>query len=488
MDIALAVMEDGTELSIRRIDGVFHCICSGDKTFITVRGFQKHVENGCTVLAKLEFIHIEGIGLGLDCESDDDSAQSSSLVIQKTSPPSLLATFAEEGSSALVISKREYDHAILHACKAIGWNQEQQTVLLNIMDAYRLHPLSMNETDTSDELNALTHREHLRKIPNRAMTVMPTSPKKRRLEEPNVTFSVNASLYGSVASGPYGRTLLQHEYVELNDELASFLNHDWNINPAMRFACGRLLSGMILLQTTNGSALLVNTVEDMDGAKLVIGTESFNALITSSIRVDADLPPNLGPTTATFLIDSPAQSLGTRMFVMRKSIESALSLSKNTNVTSTSSSDLLYQLRQMRTRFHHPSTYLCCRSSGPWTDDIAGQPYTIFTLANWEEGSSESPYRIASTLFQSIALCVMLNKELDKQSVFNMIAKINKDTNVRKTLKAVLELFGNDKETIPILGNKHLNKHLSTLANEIASSLSRANVSVAARIKGVLLS
>ncbi|ORX57490.1 hypothetical protein DM01DRAFT_1406052 [Hesseltinella vesiculosa] len=428
-----------------------------------------------------------------------------------TSTPSLLSSIVEETTSAL--------------------ERKQKQILLKVMDAYRLHPLSMNVAGTWDELNALTHQEHLSKIPYRDMSVLPTSPKKHRLEEPAASFSMNASLYGSIASGPYARTLLQHEYIEVNDELANFLNHDWHVEPAMRFACSRLLSGMIMLQASNGKAILVNTVEvygrtrnvdshhelfrvnhrltpptslppvttrypriwpmtlkDMDGVKLIIGTKSFNALVTSSVRVDTDEIPDLGPTTSSFLIDNPAESLGARLFVMRKSVEAAFSLSKNNSATNVSSADLLYQLRQVRTRFHHPSTYLCCRSSSPWADDIAGQPYTIFTLANWDKGNDESSYRIASTLFQSIATCVMLNKELDKDNVTNLIAKINKNTNVRITLTSILSLFESDAKTIAILGNKHLNKLLATLANEIASALPKANDSVAARIKSVLLS
>ncbi|KAG0162515.1 hypothetical protein DFQ29_004018, partial [Apophysomyces sp. BC1021] len=65
------------------------------------------------------------------------------------------------------------------------------------------------------------------------------------------------------------------------------------------------------------------------------------------------------------------------------------------------------QLQQLRPKFHRLSTYLCCRSSSKFTNDLRARPLTIWTLADHDHhGSGDSDGRLASRLFRSIASSV----------------------------------------------------------------------------------
>jgi hypothetical protein len=49
------------------------------------------------------------------------------------------------------------------------------------------------------------------------------------------------------------------------------------------------------------------TITDIDGTELVIGTKTFNALVTSSLRLDAAIEPEVGPSTLNFLLHDETQ-------------------------------------------------------------------------------------------------------------------------------------------------------------------------------------
>lgn len=72
------------------------------------------------------------------------------------------------------------------------------------------------------------------------------------------------------------------------------------------------------------------------------------------------------------------------------------------NATFIASYDFVYQLRQLRTRFHHKSTYFMCRAFNEPVDDLSTRPYTLSTLADWDNGTDDAFYRTASKLFQEI--------------------------------------------------------------------------------------
>ncbi|ORX52766.1 hypothetical protein DM01DRAFT_1288443, partial [Hesseltinella vesiculosa] len=110
---------------------------------------------------------------------------------------------------------------------------------------------------------------------------------------------------------------------------------------------------------------------DLVGSKLLLGTKTFNALVTSSTLPNH---PTLDPPCLRLCLTLQKNHLQIRIFIKRTAWLAAMSLAENASISSVSDTDYLYQLRQMRTRFHQASTYTCCRSSSEWADDLASQP------------------------------------------------------------------------------------------------------------------
>ncbi|CEJ05243.1 hypothetical protein RMCBS344292_19188 [Rhizopus microsporus] len=222
-------------------------------------------------------------------------------------------------------------------------------------------------------------------------------------------------LHCVLSGSSYNKIIFDEDFVELDDDWAKFLNEDWAVKPQMRFACSVLLSGMILVKETQCIIVHCNEVyartksldshresfkikkgmlpisslppqnseyqnvhvacmNDQDGVKLVIGTKAFNGLITSSLRLDSVVKPDIGPSTTHFTVYPSSSAKNTRIFLSRKSLEEAKRLARDTKAIRIRSYDILSQLRQVRTHFDSLSTYLCCRASSPQTDDMSCRP------------------------------------------------------------------------------------------------------------------
>lgn len=82
--------------------------------------------------------------------------------------------------SAITKSKREHDHAVLHACQATKWRMEEQIRLLTIMDSYSLQPIAMIHGETNKEDNALIHKNHLSSVNESKPEVLATPPKEAK--------------------------------------------------------------------------------------------------------------------------------------------------------------------------------------------------------------------------------------------------------------------------------------------------------------------
>jgi hypothetical protein len=249
------------------------------------------------------------------------------------------------------------------------------------------------------------------------------------------------------------------------------LNNDWSHNSQVKFFCAQALAGAILINERNNQAVILNcvevygrtksvdhhrepfglikgvptrtslpeedtrypnvlplTVNDVDGAKLVIGTQTFNALVTSSLRIDANANPIIGATTCSFMLPNKEDSKTTKIYLDGESLKKALSLiSKEENTNFIEPYHLLYQLRQIRSKFHRRSTYFLCRASGGITKNHTYQPYTIFTVCDYDRGE-DSDGKMASKLFRSIALKALKDSEpkLERQIVENTNANVKK--------------------------------------------------------------
>ncbi|KAI9017952.1 hypothetical protein CLU79DRAFT_309064 [Phycomyces nitens] len=290
---------------------------------------------------------------------------------------------------------------------------EEQIRLLTIMDSYSLQPIAMIHGETGKEDNALIHKNHLSSVNESKPEVLATPAKKRSRDDPQVSKIMEATLYSALISGPFSKRLLSQSYQEIKEEMAGFLNEEWSLCPQMRYACSRLLADSILLDLTSGQAVLVNCVEiygrrrtldshrentkvkmgmpstsslppsnsrypavwpvsirDTDSNKLMIGTKTFNVLVTSSLRLDCSMDPEIGLNTSNFNLDTEAKSLGTKIFIKKTAWIAAKALADQPATNRLARHDVLSQLRQLRTKFHHSSTYLCCRASNEDTDDL----------------------------------------------------------------------------------------------------------------------
>lgn len=74
--------------------------------------------------------------------------------------------------------------------------------------------------------------------------------------------------------------------------------------------------------------------------------------------------------------------------------------------------DEFVQLRQLKSKFHDPSTYNFRRASSAITNDLRLRPVTIWTLANVDSNSTVGSARSILRLFQALAMCVWEGKLL----------------------------------------------------------------------------
>lgn len=194
----------------------------------------------------------------------------------------------------------------------------------------------------------------------------------------------------------------------------------------------------------------------------------------------------LGGIISHFELEESA-ALTASIFLDIDSIKKASCLASNQNANKIDRFDMRYQLRQLRSKFHYPSTYLLCRASSIFANDLRSQPYSIFTLYEAPDTGRESAAKIASKLFLNIAETVQSNTHptLLKTFVNTLLTKCQ-DGQVKFILQQIIELY-HDESVINILENHFLNEKLMSLANFMSTSLVSANKSVAENVKSRFL-
>lgn len=181
----------------------------------------------------------------------------------------------------------------------------------------------------------------------------------------------------------------------------------------------------------------------------------------------------MGGVTTNFRLTRIEQSLAPTIYLDEESIEEAKILMKNLDTTSVTNSNLLDQVRQLNTRFNAPSTYFMCCISGSITRSHQCNPYSIFTLGNYDRGRNP-----ATKLFTVIGTNVLKDGEkavLDKSTVEECMIG-NSNEKIQNTLQDVKSLF--IKDSLVILGNQLLNQQLEKLAILFHPYTATANSSV----------
>ncbi|KAG0221238.1 hypothetical protein BGW41_007065, partial [Actinomortierella wolfii] len=358
--------------------------------------------------------------------------------------------------------------------------------------------------------NALAHPDGIKRLrvgQLQSPVTVPSSRKRKLLSDGmcrNCTPISIPHLDSVFAFSPYSKVLRTRTFVELSEEICSVLNEDWIFQPQYRYGCAQILAGCILINTTNGNAILANTVEmygrtimvdahcepfrvrkgvaiptsipkpgaghykdvrpstmfSTEGERLVIGTHSFDALITSCVRLDEGGQGSVGASTGIFQLVEENDIKGTRIYLDKESLDLGLDLCRDRRAYRITNAHFHYQLRQLKTKFHDPSSYLLCRATGPLTKAHTLQPCTIFMVCNHTQTGDGHQ---ASKLFHKIGMSVLQSggdATLEFATVQECIERCTSNSKgISAVLRSIGELF-DDAPSILILGNTELNRNL----------------------------
>ncbi|KAG0162387.1 hypothetical protein DFQ30_002187 [Apophysomyces sp. BC1015] len=224
---------------------------------------------------------------------------------------------------------------------------------------------------------------------------------------------------------------------------------------------------------------VVNSGED-NGSKIKIGTMVSDVLVTASIEVGDTTVVNIGSSTQTF-----STTNDTRIYLDADSLDRSKRLLADTLCCQLSSFDALAQLKQVRSKFDHISTYTMCRASSSFTNNHLCRPYTIWTFADYDSPQVvEAQAKKASKVFQHIGLSVIGSgpqAELEVGQIQQILPECKGI--IRQALEHVTSLC-DAKGSIKIIGNKQLDEQLQILANSMISSLRNANMAVKYAVEG----
>ncbi|KAJ8652219.1 hypothetical protein O0I10_012180 [Lichtheimia ornata] len=219
------------------------------------------------------------------------------------------------------------------------------------------------------------------------------------------------------------------------------------------------------------------SMKDEDGTKLNIATKTFNALATSSIRLDTKHAAELGPTTSKFDIDTK-HGRDIQIFFNEENYIDATKIAFNQHAADISDTDILQPFRQIRSKFNEHSSYIPPRSSSSHCDFHRLQPQTIFTYCTFDTSSLQCDGKLASQVFANIAREVINKREkamLHKSLITNIMGKCKPGGKVMSILNDISGLFTDGCTTVTILDNMSLCKFLKSLAHLLQPYISQAN-------------
>ncbi|KAI9499587.1 hypothetical protein BDB00DRAFT_794584 [Zychaea mexicana] len=423
---------------------------------------------------------------------------------------------------------RTYSDATLSAMGAMDLPDDEKQKKLLIAELADLHPMAIFDKNNREH-NMLGHSATISSLlasqfGYQAPAFKAITPMKRSYFQMLDAGDQRpaASILSHLIANSHLTCLSATDYTEMDENIATILNIDWTRRPWMRVVCARAMEGLILVNRREG--LLVNCaevysryptldahheqtkikryqplnttlphpttkypnvelfiVEKDNSHKLELGTKTMNVLITSSIRIDKNQPPAVGPSSANGF----SVSKDTIIFIRRSFIKWYGDLRQrgfnDLSIRELYPFDEYAQLRQVRSKFHRTTTYLLSRSCSIFANDLCSRPVTIWTLADHNTGTNkDSDAKIASQLFRVVAASVWEQGEnaiLSRHCVNDQQKKCKTNGKVWNIMDEILSLF-NDSSTTNIIGNEQLNRPLTNLANEISPSLITANAEV----------
>ncbi|KAI8594466.1 hypothetical protein EDD21DRAFT_330268 [Dissophora ornata] len=394
-----------------------------------------------------------------------------------------------------------------------------------MVDAFELRPFTLCNQH-GRLYHAVAHSRVVEQLTIGPVTVTSTdiTPfKRQRVECESCRPAACPGLENLFNVSPYVATLQTRQFIELDDEMCSFLNQDWTFQSSLQYACAQILAGSIFYNPRNGHTVINNTVEtygrtrsvdahreritvvkdvlspstlppntrtcyknvypltyyySQEGERLALGTQTFNILVTSSLRLDVVEPPSVGGTVGSFQMRSVQDCSVARIFLDMESVQAGLSVAKEGR-TSIWPSNLFTQLRQLKTLFHDGSTYRLCRAAGFLTQGHNCQPFTVFTLVDFD-GSKSLSAQSGSKLLRTIAASVLesgTSAVLTLDTVKSLRDQCKDSREIRTQFDAIVRLFTGVDTTLLIIGNSSLNAELATLAKKLSSYIDTANKS-----------
>lgn len=214
-----------------------------------------------------------------------------------------------------------------------------------IIECLNLKPFILEDEDEDKQrmICFVPDSQHVHIFKNnnkRLKLTMPSSPSISHASDCIHTPKTYSTIDKTIRTSPYCELLSFKKYVEINKVQLTLLNTSWRSKPYLSLALSQLLVGSILVN--QNEVLLINRIESRsrfpsvdahceqsigvghqssvpnltssypnelrfttlhedNSKKLIISSRSANFLVISSIRIDQQMKPEVGPTTVNFI-------------------------------------------------------------------------------------------------------------------------------------------------------------------------------------------
>ncbi|KAI9260386.1 hypothetical protein EDC94DRAFT_674112, partial [Helicostylum pulchrum] len=450
-------------------------------------------------------------------------------------------------------SQRFNEEDALYSCHGEDTTKRKKNILLGMTASAGLSPVAIIDDEGREE-NLLAHDVVASKIcdnKRRTVTIKRTGGSKSFYDgsyKNGLCCPLSLSKQNNqpglspiLSSCPFKKILHTRTFIELNDDMCKKLNDDWELYPQLKFFYARALTGSIIVNNNDNTAALINMVEVygrnksvdahheryMDNSKtgiqvstlppvvtkyknfwatttiqdnsvkLHFASKTFNALVTSSYRMDGKHEAEVGLSTTSFRLDNMStfrNSATSQIYIDLASWNKALTVLKEKKkwhdicTVLLSGGAILSKKAWMCTTqtIYNLTTYAMCRAASVFVDDHSSHSITIFTYCDKDDNQKIfSDGIIVSSLFKSIALKVIRDKEeatIIKEEIEDLISRAKDEKKVEGILTNILYLFEIETITIKVISNYKLNQYLKELADIMNSYLNNSSKIIAKSI------
>ncbi|KAG0205354.1 hypothetical protein BGX28_003019 [Mortierella sp. GBA30] len=421
--------------------------------------------------------------------------------------------------------KRSHDEDVLSAFQIADESERCKRIVLSTAASYDLSPFMVKDCK-GNEFVALAHSSVVAKLQEETVriAIATTEPKPASSENTSCSSlpcAAELDIASVIANSPYASALRTREFMEVDSSIWEVLNSDFQTRLQLRYACAQILAGSVLLNTSNGQAVIANTVEiyglkepmdshplplfrpprvmktryndvwpgtimDKEGPRLVIACEQFTLLVTSSLRLDCPTQGSVGSATPTFVLPTAQDSLATRIYIDKASLDLGLKIvAQERGWCISETHDMAGQIRHLTKKFWSPSAFFFCRASGHITRNTLHQPLTVHTLWFTDDLQMGDVYHTAMFL-HDISVNIAKNQSraiLDLSTVTRYSDQLPaRGSKAAKEFRKILALFHPFEGYIRIIGNYEVSEALENLAKLLLPAIDRANAAVLTRI------